>query len=67
MEGRRPCHYHRGPMEPSSRAAYVSAIEEWRAQRDLFFSSHYASPLEETDQETFAGLAYFDIDPEQES
>ena len=50
-------------MEASSRAAYVSAIEEWRAQRDLFFKSHYASPLEERDQEAFDGLTYFDIDP----
>jgi uncharacterized protein (DUF1684 family) len=50
-------------MEVSPRG-YVSAIEEWRKARDHFFKSHYASPLGEVARDAFAGLSYFDVDPE---
>lgn len=55
--------YHAGPMQAPPRG-YLPAIAEWRAARDDFFKSHYASPLGEEAREAFAGLPYFDIDPE---
>lgn len=54
--------YHAGPMQPLPRR-YLPAIAQWRAARDHFFESHYASPLGEEAREAFAGLSYYDIDP----
>jgi uncharacterized protein (DUF1684 family) len=42
---------------------YLDEITKWRAERDDFFGSHYASPLSDEVMESFAGLAYFSVDP----
>ncbi|NQV07426.1 DUF1684 domain-containing protein [bacterium] len=41
----------------------LDALDLHRAEHDLFLKEHYASPLDEADQETFAGLDYFAPDP----
>lgn len=42
----------------------VADLAEWREERDEFFRSHYASPLPESDVESFPGLAYFAPNPD---
>jgi uncharacterized protein (DUF1684 family) len=37
-------------------------VERSRAERDVFFAEHYASPLADEDQAAFSGLDYFPPD-----
>ncbi len=50
------------PPEPGL-LMYEDEIATWRAERDDFFGSHYASPLSDEVMETFVGLAYFGVEP----
>ena len=40
----------------------LGALAEYRSERDEFFARHYASPLPEELQESFAGLDWFGPD-----
>ncbi|MEA2000557.1 MAG: DUF1684 domain-containing protein [Actinomycetota bacterium] len=42
---------------------YEDEVAKWRAERDDFFGSHYASPLSDEVMAAFVGLAYFGVDP----
>lgn len=41
---------------------HVTAINEWRRDRDRFFAEHYATPLSDEDLESFSGLRYYPVD-----
>jgi len=43
---------------------YLNELATWRAERDTFFASHYASPLSDDAMAAFSGLRYFPPDPQ---
>lgn len=47
----------------TSESRYSSELADWRAERDRFFASHYATPLSGDDLERFSGLCYFSANP----
>lgn len=46
----------------TAKDTYLDGLARWRADRDDFFASHYASPLADEVMAEFAGLRYFPPD-----
>ncbi|MFL5755913.1 MAG: DUF1684 domain-containing protein [Chloroflexota bacterium] len=53
-------HEHEHDFEPLD---YTEAVEAFRAEKDHYFRHGEGSPLPPDERETFAGLAYYPVDP----
>jgi hypothetical protein len=51
-----------GLGDDTEASMYQDELADWRAERDEYFASHYASPLSDEAMAKFAGLRYFPPD-----
>ncbi|MFL5679264.1 MAG: DUF1684 domain-containing protein [Chloroflexota bacterium] len=57
-------HEHEHDHGHEHRISYEDAIRQFRAEKDEFFRTAKGSPIPSEERASFAGLPYFDVDPE---